>query len=63
MKKKRAKKLMLHKETVLHLEEPSLRQVAGASWGCSAHTFCVTDCPYCPWETYTEPSAFTVCDC
>lgn len=61
--KKKAKKLTLHKETVRSLSDPSLIQAAGASWACSAHTFCVTDCPYCPWETYTQPSEFTVCGC
>ena len=61
--KKKARKLTLHRETVRSLSEPSLGQVAGGSWACSGHTFCVTDCPWCPTDTYTQPTEYTVCNC
>lgn len=57
--KKRIKKLTLHRETLRSLAQGQLEKVAGASYQCSIHTYCVTDCPYCPTETFT---AWTACE-
>ena len=48
MKKKMEKKLVLHRETVRGLNDPSLRQVAGANL--SDETFC----PRCALDTGTS---------
>lgn len=61
--KKKVTKLKLHKETLRSLSDQSLGQAAGASFGCTGHTFCATDCPWCPGDTYTVPSEYTVCSC
>lgn len=62
--KKKAKKLTLSRETLRGLEQGQLKGVAGASWGCSIHTFCVTDCPWCPTETMTQYTECEyTCDC
>ena len=60
--KKRAKKLTLHRETLRSLDEGRLGRAAGG-WGNTEHTFCATDCPWCPGETYTVPTEYTLCGC
>jgi hypothetical protein len=44
--KKRTPKLTLHKETLRNLASGDLRKAAGGET--DAHTFCLTDCPWCP---------------
>jgi hypothetical protein len=55
--KKKAKKLSLHRETLRTLRLGRLEAVVGGSMNCSEHTFCVTDCPWCPGDTYTNLTA------
>jgi hypothetical protein len=57
--KRRVRRLQLHRETVGRLEDGSLRQVAGGQT--QDHTFCLTDCPWCPTDQMTAMSACYAC--
>lgn len=59
--KKSRKKLELHRETLRRLHEEALGRAAGGT--ITGHTFCNTDCPWCPTDTLTQPTEFTVCAC
>lgn len=55
--RKHGKKLTLHRETLRSLEEGKLGKAAGGTMG-SNHTFCNTDCPWCPTDQMTQSSCY-----
>lgn len=62
--RKTAKKLELHRETLRSLNDRALGRAAGGTWWpVTQHTFCVTDCPWCPTDTLTQASEYTLCAC